>query len=151
MLQNINDARLSGAEYDITLQPAEWIKLYNNLSYIRGRDTKNNENLPSIAPLRIVTGFSFSAPHGISGFIDWTWTAAQKNVPDGTDKSAAWSRFDAGLNISFITGGFNHRISVTCTNLLDSEDFDYMTAGSKTGSTFNEPGSSIRCGYSVLF
>ncbi len=151
MLQNIDEAMLYGAEYDITLRLAHWINLYNNLSYTRGRDTKNDEDLPSIAPLRIVSGLNFRAPYGISGFIDWTWTAAQRHVPEGTDESACWHTLDAGLNVEFATGGFNHRISITCTNLLDNKYSDYMSSVSKNGSAFNEPGRSIKCGYSLLF
>ncbi|HPS57801.1 MAG TPA: TonB-dependent receptor [Spirochaetota bacterium] len=151
MLQNINEAGLYGAEYDITLQPVDWIKLYNNLTYIRGRDTKNDKDLPSIAPLRVISGVNVKAPYGISGFIDTTWTAAQTHVPDGTEESDSWLRLDTGIDIKFNTGGFDHRVSITCTNLLDNEYSDYMTSVSKTGSAFNEPGRSIKCGYSLLF
>lgn len=151
MLQNINEARLYGAEYDIALQLADRVKLYNNLSYIRGRDTKNGKDLPSIAPLRIVSGLNVKAPYGISGFLDATWTAAQVHVPDGAEESGSWFKLDTGIDIKFTTGGFNHRISITCTNLLNNKYSDYMSSVSKSGSAFNEPGRSIKCGYSVLF
>ncbi len=150
MLQNINEARIYGMEYDISVIPADWLEIYNNLSYVRGEDTKNNEDLPSIAPLRIVTGLKITAGYGILFFTDGTWTSAQKNVPEGVEESDSWFRLDAGADVRFATGGMDNRIKITCTNLLNKEYYDYLSV-SKTGYVFNEPGRTVRCGYYVFF
>lgn len=149
-LQNIDRARLLGADYDISIKTAAWLELYNNLSYTRGTDTRNGGDLPAIAPLRIVSGIKYNAAYGISGFADGTWTAAQKNVTDGLNKSRSWFRLDTGVDFRFTSGGFDHKVSLICTNLLDREYYDYMSM-SKTGYAFNEPGRSVICAYSATF
>ncbi|HOP63384.1 MAG TPA: TonB-dependent receptor [Spirochaetota bacterium] len=149
-LQNIDRARIWGVEYDISVRIFEMFEVYNNLSYIRGEDTKNNEDLPSIAPVRVVTGLKFDAFYGFSCFTDGTWTAAQKKVPDGMDESEEWFRLDAGAEVKFNTAGLNNRVYITCVNLLDKEYYDYLSV-SQSGYVFNEPGRTVKCGYSVLF
>lgn len=150
MLKNINEARIYGAEYDISVIPADWLEIYNNLSYVRGEDTRNKEDLPSIAPLRIVTGAKISSVYGVSFFADCTWTAAQKDVPAGVEESESWFRLDAGADIRFTEGGLDNKIKITCTNILNREYYDYLSV-SKNGYVFNEPGRTVRCGYSVIF
>ncbi len=149
-LSNIDRARIWGTEYDISVFPSEWIEIYNNLSYIRGRDTKHKEDLPSIAPLRVVSGIKIKAPYGISAFTDATWAAAQKRVPDNTDESESWLRIDAGADVKFNVSGSENKLYVTCTNVLDKSYYDYLSV-SRTGYVFNEPGRTVKCGYSVLF
>lgn len=149
-LKNIDRARIWGAEYDIAVRILERFEIYNNLSYIRGEDTKSNEDLPSIAPLRVVTGIKIDVPYGVSCFTDGTWTAAQKRVPEGLDDSEAWFRLDAGAEVKFSSAGLNNRVYVTCVNLLDKEYYDYLSL-SQTGYVFNQPGRTVKCGYSVLF
>ncbi len=149
-LRNIDRARIWGYEYDIAIMPADWIEVYNNLSYIRGRDTKDKEDLPSIAPLRVVTGVKVKAPSGISAFTDGTWTSAQKRVPDNMEESESWLRIDAGADVKFNTSGFENKIYIVCTNIFDERYYDYLSV-SKTGYVFNEPGRTVKCGYSVLF
>ncbi|HPR74344.1 MAG TPA: TonB-dependent receptor [Bacteroidales bacterium] len=149
-LENIDKARIWGAEYDIAVNPFDWIELYNNLSYIRGRDTKNKEDLPSIAPLRAVTGAKIKVPYGISVFADGTWTSSQKRVPDNISESESWFRLDAGADVNINSLGCEHKLYIICKNLLDKEYYDYLSL-SKTGYVFNEPGRSVKCGYSVLF
>jgi len=149
-LENINSAQLQGAEYDIKIAPDRRFEIYNNLSYVRGTDTKKNMNLPSIAPLRIVSGIKINGGYGLSSFLDVTYTAAQNRVPDGSPKSESWYRVDAGIVWKLERDGADHKVAVTCANLLDKTYYDYLTM-SKNGYVFNEPGRSVKCGYSVLF
>lgn len=149
-LQNVNRALLWGTEYDIEVRVIEWIALYGDLTWIRGRDTKKDENLPSIAPLRLTGGVRFHTWFGLAGFFDTVYTAEQNKVPSGYKKSPDWVRLDTGLSYTVKFLEAEHRVFVTCTNLLDTEYYDYLTM-SKTGLVFNEPGRSFKTGYSVLF
>ncbi len=149
-LQNISRALLWGTEYDTEVRIIEWLALYGDLTWIRGRDTKNDENLRSIAPLRLTGGIRFSTPFGLAGFFDTVYTADQNKVPSGYKKSPDWVRLDTGLSYTVRFFEADHRVFVSCTNLLDTEYYDYLTM-SKTGLVFNEPGRSFKAGYSVLF
>lgn len=149
-LQNISQAHLYGAEYDINIAVTDWMELHNDLSLIRGRDTKTDENLPSIAPLRVVTGVIINGSYRISAFFDGTYTAAQNDVPAGMEKSESWLRIDTGLSWKSPWGYPDQKLFITCTNLLDKAYYDYLTM-SKNGYVFNEPGRSVKGGYSLTF
>jgi hemoglobin/transferrin/lactoferrin receptor protein len=149
-LKNIDKARIWGVEYDIAVKFLEKCEIYNNLSYVRGEDSKNDEDLPSIAPLRVVTGIKINFPYGISCFTDGTWTSAQKRVPDNMSGSESWFRIDAGADVKFNVAGSENRLYITCVNLLDEEYYDYLSV-SQSGYLFNEPGRTVKCGYSVIF
>jgi len=149
-LQNISRTRLHGAEYNINIAVTDWMEFHNDLSIIRGKDTKTDEDLPSIAPVRVVTGLKISGSYGISAFFDGTYTAAQNHVPPGMDKSESWLRIDSGISWKLPWGDLNQKLFITCTNLLDKEYYDYLTMA-KNGYVINEPGRSVKGGYSIIF
>jgi len=149
-LQNISRARIFGTEYDISAAVNEWLEFHNNLSLIRGKDTKNDQNLPSIPPLRVVTGAKINGGYGISAFFNGTYTASQNRVPAGIKKSGSWLKLDTGMTWKLPCGNADQKLFITCTNLLDKTYYDYLTMA-KNGYVFNEPGRSVKCGYSIIF
>jgi len=149
-LQNINRARLYGAEYDVSINVTDWLELHNDLSLIRGKDTETDEDLPSIAPLRAAAGVKMYGGYGVSVFFDGTYTAAQNHVPSGMMKSESWLRVDTGLSWKLPAGYPDQKLFISCTNLLDKVYYEYLTM-SKNGYVFNEPGRSVKGGYAVIF
>jgi outer membrane receptor protein involved in Fe transport len=78
------------------------------------------------------------------------YTAEQNRVPSGWTKSPDWVRLDAGLSWKVRAFDADHRVFLTCTNILDTDYYDYMSM-SETGYVFNQPGRNFRGGYSVTF
>ncbi len=147
---NINEALLRGAECDIELKILDPLSVHGDVSFVRGQDTKNNTDLPSIAPLRLTGGVKLNFSFGLSAFFDTVYTAKQDRVPEGMNESESWVRLDAGLSWKFRISETDHRIFMTCANILDNTYYDYLTM-SQNGYSFNEPGRSVKAGYSVLF
>jgi len=149
-LDNIDEALLRGGECDLEIKILDPLSVHGNISYVRGEDTKNDTDLPSIAPLRITGGIKYSSDFGFSAFFDSVYTAKQDKVPDGMDESESWVRLDAGISWKFKISETDHRIFVNCTNIMNKTYYDYLTM-SQSGYSFNEPGRSFKAGYSVLF
>ena len=149
-LVNVNKALLWGTEYDIDVKIIKPLSVHGDLSWIRGRDTKNDKDLPSIAPLRLTGGVRYASSFGLSAFFDAVYTAGQDKVPSGIKTSDDWVRLDTGIAWTVKAFQAEHRLFLNCTNLLNSAYHDYLTT-SKTGISFDEPGRSFKGGYSVVF
>jgi len=148
-MQNIAEASLYGAEAEATLHLSGWLKVTGNMAYTRGEDTKNNEDLPAIAPLNGFFRVNLEPLRGLWANIDAVYNGSQKRVPTGTEESDQWTRFDAAAGYRFETGGMNHEIYCAIDNILDKEYTDYLT--SSRGYIFNEPGRTYRVGYKMTF
>ena len=82
-LQNVDEAALYGGEAEVILSPVKGLKFTANMAYTRGRDTKNDEDLPSIPPFNGFIRLRYDSTPGIWGMADLAYNASQKHVPDG--------------------------------------------------------------------
>lgn len=148
-LQNVDEAALYGGELEMSLYPVTGLEISGNIAYTRGRDTKNDEDLPSIPPFNGFLRIKVEPGYGFWVNLDSVYNASQKKVPDGTEESDQWSRFDASAGYRFAFGGMNHEIYAAVDNILDKTYSDYLTTS--RGYTFNEPGRAYRVGYKMTF
>jgi len=148
-MQNISEAALYGTEAEVTLHLTRWLKIMGNIAYTRGEDTKNNEDLPAIAPLNGFFRVNLEPLRGLWANIDAVYNGSQKNVPTGTEESDQWTRFDAAAGYRFAIAGMSHEIYCAVDNVLDKEYTDYLT--NSRGYIFNEPGRTYRVGYKMTF
>ncbi|MBE9573395.1 MAG: TonB-dependent receptor [Proteobacteria bacterium] len=146
---NINEAKIYGSEMDATwLFHPNW-SIYGNIAYARGEDTKNNEDLPNIAPLNGMLDLRYENIAGIWGTLGLNWAARQDTVPSGVEKAPGWATIDMRLGYKFSVVESKHEMFIGVDNLLDKEYYDYLTTS--RGYTFNEPGRSFVLGYSFEF
>ncbi|NLA76202.1 MAG: TonB-dependent receptor, partial [Deltaproteobacteria bacterium] len=148
-LQNISASELYGGEFEFTLRPPGWVSASGNIGYTRGRDTGNNQNLPSIPPVSAFLRLCFYPVSGVWVQLDAMYNGSQKKVPTGVNKSDDWTRFDFMAGYKFTGNSTGHEIYGAIDNMFDSTYSDYLT--SSRGFIFNEPGRTFRIGYKMDF
>jgi hemoglobin/transferrin/lactoferrin receptor protein len=148
-LQNISEAELYGGEIEFTLRPAEWFSVSGNVAYTRGRDTGNNQDLPSIPPVNGFLRLCYYPFQGAWVQLDTIYNGSQKKVPTGVNASDNWTRFDFMAGYKFIIASTGHEIYGAIDNMFNKAYSDYLTTS--RGFTFNEPGRTFRIGYKMEF
>ena len=148
-LQNIDEAELYGGEFEFTVRYFRWVIISGNIAYTRGRDTKNNADLPSIPPFNGFLSMRFFPAAGLWTQIDAVYNDSQKKVPSGQAASKKWTRLDITAGYKFSLGRQEHEIFSAVDNLFNRLYLDYLTTS--RGFTFNEPGRSFRIGYRIDF
>lgn len=97
--QNVGTAMFYG--YDIATEfalPSDFT-FYANLSYVRGVDTGNDEDLPRIPPLNSLIGIKSPLLGGIFGFdFSGRFVSNQKNTAAGEANTGGYAIYDFSLN-----------------------------------------------------
>lgn len=148
-LQNISEAELYGGEIEFTLRPTAWFSASGNIAYTRGRDTGNDQDLPSISPINGFLRLCYYPFQGAWAQLDAIYNGSQKKVPTGVNISDKWTRFDFMAGYKFIVATTGHEIYGAIDNIFNKAYSDYLT--SSRGFTFNEPGRTFRIGYKMEF
>jgi hemoglobin/transferrin/lactoferrin receptor protein len=148
-LQNISEAELYGGEFEFTIRPVEWFSASGNVAYTRGRDTGNNQDLPSIPPFNGFLRLCYYPFQGAWVQLDTIYNGSQKKVPTGVNISDNWTRFDFMAGYKFLVASTGHEIYGAVDNMFDKAYSDYLTTS--RGFIFNEPGRTFRIGYKMEF
>jgi hemoglobin/transferrin/lactoferrin receptor protein len=147
-LQNVDDARIYGAELDARLRLSDNWGLYGNVTGLYGQDKENNDALPGVAPLSGVLGVDF----GYEGFwsrLEGKGVAPQRHLPEGVDGTKGIVTMNAALGYKFELAGSRHEISVTVDNIFDTRYYNYLAH--QRGYTVWEPGIAATLSYAVKF
>ncbi|OQY26816.1 MAG: hypothetical protein B6244_12575 [Candidatus Cloacimonetes bacterium 4572_55] len=145
---NAGAARLYGGELEAAYRLTPYIMVSSDMSYIRGRDTEKDENLPSISPL---TG-SFRMRYGIDkGF----WTEASLSITADQNDVALDEATTDGSQIIEIRAGYKgfaltnirHSLTLGVKNLTDSQYKNHLTRS--RGFELYEPGRSFYLAWSM--
>ncbi len=98
--QNVGEARLTGFELVSEYSPASQLSFYGSLSYVRGEDTGNGGDLPSIPPMTLRTGVRYSPFDALHIDVRATMTADQDRVAVGEDATRGAGTIDILLRSS---------------------------------------------------
>ncbi len=148
-LQNVDDARIYGAELAGRWQFAQDWGLYGNVTALYGRDEEKSQPLPGIAPISGTVGVDYRHEKGFWGRVETVMTAPQNSTPDNTDPSAGYVTFNAALGYDFRTDGLKHQLSLALNNILDKRYTNYLAH--TRGYDVWEAGFAAMLNYSVEF
>ena len=121
---NIN-AKLSGAETTISYIISDNLRLDGNVSYVRGKNTANDDNLYRIAPINV--NFALTYQLGKLEIIGETKFAAKQDKVskyNSEAKSPAWSILNLRGRYNF---NDDTRISFGIENLFDKYYYDHLS------------------------
>lgn len=147
--ENISEAEIYGAEFDINIYIADLGKVYANIAYAYGKNTKTDEYLPTIAPLNGLLGIKSQEFNGFWGLCQLQWAAKQDKTPDNVGNSESWTVVDLRIGYNVEQNGSINKFYVGIDNIFDEEYYQYLTAS--RGFMFNEPGRNFVLGYEVKF
>lgn len=146
---NVDQARLAGVEAETEWRLTSTVLLYGNAAYTSGRDTRNHEDLPDIAPFGGFAGVRVGKEVGPWATLESSFAARQDDVPRGARETPGWATLDLGLGWRFREAATQHSVFLGVDNLLDKE---YRTAlATSRGLEYNEPGRTISAGYDMRF
>ncbi len=139
---NIGKALLYGFEYSVNFKMIDRLSIYNTLSYVRGKNQKDNLDLPQIPPLNSLIGIKYFALDWLSADFSSILFDAQKKVALGELRTPGYAYFNfqfdfSNIKIDNIRAGF----SLGIENILDKSYRDHLS--SNRGLIVSEPGRNF--------
>ena len=147
--ENVNEARIHGAELAAEVRLAPGWRAYGNLAWCRGEDTTLDQDLPYIPPLSGLLGLRWNHSSGFWSRLELNWAAEQDQVPSGVQTSQAWSTLNARVGYTLHLDRVRHELVLGADNLFD-QDYRNFLATSR-GFELKEPGLSLMAMYRVSF
>ncbi len=147
-LDNVDDARIYGAELETRWQFHDNWGLYGNVAALYGKDKENDQALPGIAPISGLLGVDFKYK-GFWARLEGKGIAPQRSTPEGVEKTDGVITMNAALGYDFTTAMFKHSVSLTLDNIFDARYYNYLAH--QRGYTVWEPGFSASLNYSIEF
>jgi hemoglobin/transferrin/lactoferrin receptor protein len=148
-MANIDQAEIYGVEAEGRYYIVRDWQLYANIAWADGRDTRNHEYLPNVAPLNGLAGIRYEAEKGLWGYLETVWAARQDHTPEGIESVAGWQTVNCRIGYDLEFSHSSHRLFAGVDNIFDETYQDYLTTS--RGFVFNEPGRSFVGGYEVEF
>jgi len=147
---NIGKALLYGFEYSINYRVMNQISIYNTLSYVRGLNQKDDQNLPQISPLNGILGIEYVPLDWMSADFSAILFSNQNKVATGELTTPGYAIFNlkfnfVNLKLANIKAGF----SVGIENILDKEYRNHLSTN--RGFIISEPGRNIFLRANIAF
>jgi len=139
---NVDRALLTGFETSVHVQAFKNAVVYAKASYIRGRNLKENTDLPLIPPFSVGAGFRYYIQHVCT--VEWTtnWVADQNKIAVG--ETATDSYFLSNLSLytaSKTLGGTSFQLFAGVDNLFDQSYRNHLATN--RGLILTEPGRNV--------
>ena len=147
---NIGEALLYGFEYSIDFKIINQLSVYNTLSYVRGLNQMDNQDLPQISPLNGIAGIEYSPfDWMITDFYSIFFSDQNKVAPD-EKTTAGYATFNLKLSIvNMNIAGIRPGISIGCENIFDKEYRNHLSTN--RGFIVSEPGRNIFIRLNIAF
>lgn len=148
-LDNVDDARIYGAELDLRWNFADEWGVYGSVAALYGRDEEAGQALPNIAPIAGKIGIDVTRASGFWARLESDAIAPQRHTPDGVDGTKGVILLGAAAGYSFHTGAAKHTISFVVDNIFDTRHHNYLAH--QRGYTVWQPGFSAMANYGIEF
>ena len=148
-LDNVDDARIYGAELDLRWNFHDYFGVYGNVAALYARDEENNQALPGAAPGTGMVGIDFTHPSGFWARLESNMIAPQRSTPDNVDGTKGVILLGAVAGYTFHTGALKHDISLGLDNIFDTRYYNYLAQ--QRGIRVWEPGLAAMLNYAVEF
>ncbi len=140
-------ARLYGYEASATVQLAPHWALRGSSDYVNAQDTRANEPLPFIPPLRGLLRATYQNER-YNGMIEVRGAAAQNRLGDGDTPTAGYALLNLGIGMRLVQGGLVSNISLHVDNALNTLYRDNLSV---IKDFVPQPGRGIRLNYELLY
>jgi len=147
-LDNVNDARIYGAELDARWQFHRNWALYGDVTALYGRDKENDQALPGVAPVSGHIGIDYKK-QGFWANVNSRMIAPQNSTPANVDTTKGVVLLNAALGYRFQAYGLKHDLSLTVDNIFDNRYYNYLAH--QRGYRVWEPGIAVALNYNVSF
>jgi hemoglobin/transferrin/lactoferrin receptor protein len=148
-MENVDDARIYGAELEARWQFLGNWGLFGNVTGLYGKDENTGRALPGVAPVSGRLGLDFSHENGFWVKADTFMLAPQRHTPEGAGHTKGVITLNAAAGWRFEAGGLKHDLSLVLDNLLDTRYYNYLAH--QRGYTVWEPGVSASLNYGLAF
>ena len=139
---NIGEAHLYGFEYSISINTLEQFSIYNTLSFVRGLNKKDDQDLPQISPLNGVIGLKYYPLNWLSADFSTVFFTEQNKVAPGEIKTPGYVTFNFQLNfVSLIYNDIQTAFSLGIENIIDKNYRNHLSTN--RGFIISEPGRNI--------
>ncbi len=147
---NVDKARLYGAEVQFSYNPFSYWVLDGSVAYVRGEDTKDNENLPLMPPFNASASISYKilgwARMGVRG----RFFADQENLAPGETGTAGYARYDFfAQSVDIPVSALNVKVMAGVENIFDRAYRNFLATN--RGMVNYEPGRNIYVKLNLLF
>ncbi|HET7025379.1 MAG TPA: TonB-dependent receptor [Gemmatimonadales bacterium] len=141
------EARLWGFEAAVTVAPAEHFALRASTDYVNAQDTKLDQPLPFIPPLRGLLRGSYQGERW-SAMVEERMAARQTRLGDGDTPTDGYAVTNVGVGIRLFQGQAVHEITIHVDNLFNTVYRDNLSV---VKDFIPQPGRGVRVGYDVDF
>jgi hemoglobin/transferrin/lactoferrin receptor protein len=148
-LNNVDDARIHGAELDLRWDFHDYFGVYGNIAALYARDGENDQALPGVAPVTGKVGVDFTHPSGFWGRLESDMVAPQHSTPDNVDGTKGVMLLGMAAGYTFHTNSLKHDISLCLNNIFDTRYYNYLAQ--QRGIRVWEPGFAAMLNYAVEF
>lgn len=131
--QNLDQARLYGADLEARYEFTEAWAVSGYVSYVRGRDLENDDNLYRIAPLRGLVDMAWTGAL-CEAHLECEWADAQGDTAafNGEQATAGYGLWHVRLAKEF---GVGARVEVGVENILDKSYADHLEGINRVGGS----------------
>lgn len=147
---NIGEALMYGFEYSINYRVLNQFSIYNTLSYVRGLNKKDDQDLSQISPLNSILGIEYFPIDWMSADVSAIIFADQNKVAPGEITTSGYATFNFKLNfINLNLGSFKTGVSIGLENIFDKEYRNHLSTN--RGFIISEPGRNIFVRANIAF
>ncbi|MDL2283981.1 TonB-dependent receptor [Oxalobacter sp. OttesenSCG-928-P03] len=147
-LDNVDDARIYGAEVDARWQFHRNWAVYGDVTALYGRDKQKDQALPGVAPISGQIGLDYRQ-NGFWANVNSRMIAPQNSTPENVETAKGVILLNAALGYRFESQGLKHDFSLTLDNIFDTRYYNYLA--NQRGYRVWEPGIVVALNYSVSF
>ncbi len=149
-MENVEEARIYGAELSGQWRFASRFLLYGNLAFTRGTNETNDQDLAFIPPVNGLLGISYHAGDtGFYGDLNLDWASKQDRVAPKEQTTDGWSTINARIGYKMILGKTRHDLVLGVDNLLDKQYRNHLSTS--RGLELAEPGMNLYGAWKMEF
>ncbi len=149
-MENVEKARIYGAELSGQWHFTPQFLLYGNLAFTRGSNETKNQDLSFIPPVNGLLGISYHAGEtGFYGDVNLDWACKQNKVAPKEQATDGWGTINAKVGYKMVLGTARHDIVLGVDNLFDKQYQNHLSTS--RGLDLTEPGINLYCAWKMEF
>ncbi|TYT75553.1 TonB-dependent receptor plug domain-containing protein [Desulfobotulus mexicanus] len=149
-MQNIERARIYGAEAELEYRFSGHWHAASNLAWTRGENRSEKHDLTGIPPLNGLLGIRHSPATGLNGHLELLWATKQTKVAPEEKTTPGWTSLNTGISYIFRQTKTIHEFALKVNNLMDTSYREHLSTGRKPAE-LNAPGRSLAASYTLEF
>jgi hemoglobin/transferrin/lactoferrin receptor protein len=150
--KNYSDVSLWGGELGAEIDIAYGFSAYGTAAYVRGRNEKSNDPLPSIPPLKARYGIRYLTELGgekrLWSELGGLSAAKQSNAAPTEERTSGWTRLDFRLGLDM---GESWSLVAAVENIFNKHYHDHLSRAWQDFDLDDQAGRNVKVGVVVRF